>query len=214
MNIVLFGPPGAGKGTQATDLSKKYDMAHLSTGDLFRKAIKDQTEVGKQVQSILKTGALVPDKTTIAVLQEAIVNSGKEGFLFDGFPRNVAQADALNELFRHQDMKLDKAVFLEVPKEDIIERLSGRRSCPKCASTYHVKHKAPKVAGVCDVCGTQIEQRPDDKEDVIKKRLEVYEENTLPLKDYYKKMGKFVAVNGVGSPAAVFDRIVSAVGTH
>lgn len=213
MNIVLFGPPGAGKGTQASSICSKFSIEHLSTGDLFRKAIKEETPMGKEVQSILKAGSLVPDETTIRVLETAILNSDCNGFLFDGYPRNVAQAQALDKLLEGQEMELNKAVFLEVKKELLMERLTGRRVCAQCGASYHIKMKPPQKDGICDVCGsTKIEQRPDDKADVIENRLNIYEKNTLPLKDYYMKAGKFVAVDGVGEPAVVFDRICSVMG--
>ncbi|MBK9293106.1 MAG: adenylate kinase [Oligoflexia bacterium] len=211
MNIILFGAPGAGKGTQAKSICSKYNVQHISTGDLLRKAIKDETDLGLQAKSIVDSGALVPDDIVVGLIKEAIINSNLEGFLFDGFPRTINQAEALNRLFEEQDMNLEKAVFLEVKRSTLIDRLTGRRVCTKCGETYHISSKPTKVDGVCDVCGGKTKQRDDDKKDVIENRLNVYEKSTLPLKDFYQRHHKFVAVDGEGKTEEIFDRICYAL---
>ncbi len=211
MNIVLFGPPGAGKGTQAHSICSQFEIQHISTGDLLRKAIKDQSKLGIEAQALVQAGQLVPDLVVIGIIRETILNSTAKGFLFDGFPRTVAQAQALDELFMVQNLKLNKAVFLEVNKKHLIERLSGRRVCSKCGTSFHIIMKPSLVQNICDVCGGILEQRPDDKIEVIENRLNVYEKNTLPLKDFYKNEKKFILVNGEGTPEQVFARINSAV---
>lgn len=212
MNVVLFGAPGAGKGTQAQSICSKYNVQHISTGDLLRAAIKEKTDLGLKAQGLVQAGQLVPDSIVVGLIQEAIINSDLNGFLFDGFPRTVSQADALDKLFDDQEMELTKAVFLEVKKDVLKERLTGRRVCSKCGATYHVQSKPTKKADICDLCGSQVVQRADDKEDVIENRLTVYEKNTLPLKDYYQRSGKFVAVDGEGDPKQIFERISYVIG--
>ncbi len=211
MNLALFGPPGAGKGTQSQSLCSHFDIQHISTGDLLRKAVKEQTPLGIKAQAIMKTGELVSDGIVIGLIEEEILNSDKEGFLFDGFPRTLTQAQTLHKLFVDQDMNLNKAVFLEVKKEQLLERLTGRRVCTSCGASYHIKSKQPKVDGVCDDCNGKVEQRNDDKKDVIENRLHVYELSTLPLKEFYTKNHKYVSVNGEGEPGEVFGRICEAI---
>lgn len=211
MNIVLFGAPGAGKGTQAQSICSKYNVQHISTGDLLRKAIKEETDLGLQAKSLVDAGHLVPDDIMIGIIQEALINSDAPGFLFDGFPRTVNQAAALDRLFHDQGMKLKRAVFLEVAKDVLKARLAGRRVCTKCGATYHIQSKPTKKEGICDACGGATEQRKDDKEDVVENRLTVYEKNTAPLKNYYQNLGAFTAVDGEGDPKKVFERISYAI---
>lgn len=214
MNLILFGPPGAGKGTQSSLLIERMGLKHISTGDLFRSAIKNQTPLGKEAKGILDAGKLVPDSVTIGLVREVLSElkrSGAKGFILDGFPRNVIQADALEELLSELGLKLDRAVFLQVPLANLSSRLTGRRVCRSCGATYHIESKPTKRPGVCDVCGGEVVQRPDDKEDIIQTRLEAYEQSTSPLKDYYKRKGLFKDVDGLGSTEEVFSLIKKAL---
>src|SRR6185312_9322053 len=171
MNIVLFGAPGAGKGTQSALLVERMGMEQISTGDLFRAAIKNKTELGLKAKSYMDKGELVPDAIVIGMVDEVLARLGKNLFILDGFPRTVAQAEALRTILARRAMEIGKAVFLEVPKEELLGRLTGRRVCKSCGAVYHIDSKPPKVAGVCDVCGGEVVQRNDDKEDVIATRL-------------------------------------------
>ncbi len=211
MNLILFGPPGAGKGTQSALLIERMQMQHISTGDLFRAAIKNQTKLGKEAKGFLDRGELVPDSITIGLVEEVLSSLNGKGFILDGFPRNVVQAGALEKLIEQLGLKIDKTVFLEVPLAKLLGRLTGRRVCKNCGATYHIEAKPPQKDGVCDVCGGQVLQRPDDKEDVIRTRLEAYEKSTRPLKDYYKLKGPYVEVDGLGTSEEVFKRMSSAL---
>ncbi len=206
MNILLFGPPGAGKGTQSALLIKKKAMRQISTGDLFRAAIKGGTPLGLEAKSYINEGKLVPDSVTIGMVREEL-SKHRGPFILDGFPRNVAQAEALEVLLNELKISVDRAIFLEVPNAYLLGRLTGRRVCKTCGATYHIEAKPPKAKGVCDVCGGPVIQRDDDKEEVIKTRLEAYEESTKPLKDYYQVKGQLVTVDGTGSTEDVFGRI-------
>jgi adenylate kinase len=207
MNIVLFGAPGAGKGTQSTLLVDRMGMVQISTGDLFRAAIKNKTALGQQAQSFMDKGELVPDSIVIGMVDEVLANLGKKSFILDGFPRTSAQADALGKILRQRGLEIGKAVFLEVPREELLGRLTGRRVCKSCGAVYHVSSKPTKVAGVCDNCGSEVIQRNDDKEEVIATRLKTYEENTLPLRTYFKESKKYVEVNGNQDSEIVFSSI-------
>lgn len=207
MNIVLFGAPGAGKGTQSTLLVEQLGMVQISTGDLFRAAIKNKTELGKQAQSFMDKGELVPDSIVIGMVDEVLANLDHKSFILDGFPRTRAQAEALGKILSQRGLEIGKAVFLEVPREELLGRLTGRRVCKSCGAVYHVQSKPSKVAGVCDVCGGEVIQRNDDKEDVIATRLKTYEENTLPLRTYFKELNKYVEVNGAQDTGTVFSII-------
>ncbi len=211
MNLTLFGPPGAGKGTQSALLIERLNLKHISTGDLFRAAIKNETRLGKEAKGFLDAGKLVPDSITIGLVQEVLGNLKGQGFILDGFPRNVVQAEALEDLLKDLSLKVDKSVFLAVPSALLLGRLTGRRVCKNCGTTYHIESKPPKADGICDVCGAQVVQRPDDKEEVIRTRLEAYETSTRPLKDYYKAKGPFVEIDGTGSSEEVFERIAKAL---
>jgi adenylate kinase len=207
MNIVLFGAPGAGKGTQSALLVDRMNMVQISTGDLFRAAIKNKTALGQQAQSFMDKGELVPDSIVIGMVDEVLANLGKRSFILDGFPRTSAQAEALGTILRQRGLEIGKAVFLEVPREELLGRLTGRRVCKSCGAVYHVSSKPSKVAGVCDNCGGDVIQRNDDKEDVIATRLKTYEENTLPLRAYFKELNKYVEVNGSQDTETVFSNI-------
>ncbi len=211
MNLIFFGPPGAGKGTQSQLLIERLKMRHLSTGDLFRAAIKNETPLGREAKGYLDAGKLVPDSVTIGLVEEELGKLSGQSFILDGFPRNVAQADALEELLKRMNLRIDKVVFLEVPMELLLGRLTGRRVCKNCGAVYHVESKPPRKEGVCDVCGGPVIQRPDDKAEVIRTRLEAYEQSTRPLKDYYKNKGNYVEIDGVGTTEEVFERLTKAL---
>lgn len=211
MNIVLFGAPGAGKGTQSSLLVERMGMEQISTGDLFRAAIKNKTELGLKAKSFMDKGELVPDAVVIGMVDEVLAKLGKNSFILDGFPRTVAQAEALRTILARRTMDIGKAVFLEVPKEELLGRLTGRRVCKSCGAVYHIASKPPKVAGVCDVCGGEVVQRDDDKEDVIAIRLKTYEENTVPLRAYFREQGKYVEINGNQDTETVFTALKKAI---
>ncbi len=207
MNLILFGPPGAGKGTQSELLVDRLQMKQISTGDLFRAAIKNQTPLGKEAKGYLDAGTLVPDSVTIGLVEEELGKLAGKGFILDGFPRNVAQAEALQDLLTKKSLQIDKVVFLEVPMDKLLGRLTGRRVCRACGTVFHTQTKPPSTAGVCDNCGGEVYQRPDDKEEVIRTRLEAYETSTRPLKDYYKAKGPYVEIDGTGATEDVFGRL-------
>lgn len=207
MNLILFGPPGAGKGTQSELLIKRMNMRQISTGDLFRAAIKFGTPLGQEAKSYLDAGKLVPDSVTIGLVEEELKKLNGQGFILDGFPRNVAQAEALEKMLVPLGLKVDRTVFLEVPLSLLLGRLTGRRVCKSCGTVYHVASKPPSQEGVCDKCGGSVMQRPDDKEEVIRTRLEAYETSTRPLKDYYKAKGHYVEVDGIGTSEEVYGRL-------
>ncbi len=211
MNLILFGPPGAGKGTQSELLIKRMHMRQISTGDLFRAAIKNQTPLGKEAKGYLDAGKLVPDSVTIGLVREVLGQLKGQSFILDGFPRNVAQAEALGELLKELNLKVDTSLFLEVPLDRLLGRLAGRRICKNCGAVYHVQNKPPQKEGVCDTCGGPVLQRPDDKEEVVRTRLETYEASTKPLKEYYKAHGPYVEVNGLGTSEEVYERISKAL---
>lgn len=195
MNLILFGAPGAGKGTQSELLIKRANMTQISTGDLFRAAIKGQTELGKKAQEYMDKGQLVPDSIVIGMVEE-VLRSGAKDFILDGFPRTVAQAEALDELLKKMNLSIGKAVFLEVPKQVLMDRLTGRRVCKNCGAVYHIVSKPTKMEGICDKCGGEVVQRNDDKAEVIETRLKTYDEFTSPLKEFYKKTGKYIELDG------------------
>ena len=213
MRIVLVGPPGAGKGTQATRLAGKLSIPHISTGDLFRANISRQTELGKLAKSYMDKGELVPDEVTIAMAKDRMEQPDAEnGFLLDGFPRNVKQAEALDEMLKAEGMKLDAVLDLEVPEEEVVKRIAGRRICRNnSAHVYHVSYKAPKHDGVCDECGGELYQRDDDSETTVRKRLEVYHTQTEPIIDYYKAQGLVVTITALGKVEEVTKRALDAL---
>lgn len=204
MNIVLFGAPGAGKGTQSNLLVERLGMVQISTGDLFRAAIKNQTELGKKAQAYMDQGQLVPDEVVIGMVDEVLAGLNSKSFILDGFPRTTAQAEALGKILSKRSLSIGKAVFLEVPKEELLGRLTGRRVCKSCGAVYHVASKPSQKQGVCDNCGGEVVQRNDDREDVIATRLKTYEDNTYPLRAYYKEQGIYVEVDGNQETEQVF----------
>ncbi|WNM29631.1 adenylate kinase [Streptomyces sp. Li-HN-5-11] len=213
MRIVLVGPPGAGKGTQAVRLAEKLRVPHISTGDLFRANISRQTELGKLAKSYMDAGNLVPDEVTIAMAKDRMEQPDAEGgFLLDGFPRNVSQAEALDTLLQTEGIKLDAVLDLEVPEEEVVKRIAGRRICRKDSShVFHVTYSPPKKEGVCDVCGGELYQRDDDSEDTVRKRLEVYHSQTEPIIDYYKAQGLVVTISSLGPVDEITRRALDAL---
>ena len=197
MKLVLLGPPGAGKGTHAVVLSKQYQLAHISTGDMLRESIRSATKLGMQAKSFMDQGALVPDEIVIAMVLERLGKSdAKTGFILDGFPRTSQQAESLDPALEGLHMPLDLAIYFKTSVAVIIRRLSGRRICSKCGKTYHLVNFKPRVQGICDACGADLMQRADDHEDVIENRLKAYEKQTSPLIDYYKKKKILAEVSG------------------
>jgi len=205
--LLIFGPPGAGKGTQSALLVEKKGFLHLSTGDLFREAIKNETPLGLKAKSFMDKGQLVPDDVTIGLVEEKMADVGNQDVILDGFPRTTPQADALEALLTKMDKKIDKAVFVEMPEGMLVERLSGRRVCKDCGASYHIKFKPPVDDGVCDNCQGELKQRSDDTEGAIQTRLKAYSDSTAPLIEYYKEKGLFVSVDGVGSTEEVFSKL-------
>lgn len=213
MKLILLGPPGAGKGTQAKYIVQEYGIPHISTGDIFRANIKANTPLGIKAKEYIDKGQLVPDEVTIAIVEDRIKQKDCEkGFLLDGFPRTVNQADALNSVLEERGYKLDFVLNIAANTDALLERITGRRVCLSCGAGYHVKYIAPKVEGICDVCGAKLIQRDDDKEETVKNRLAVYEKQTAPLIDYYEKKGLLRTVNGDNDIEKVFEDIRSILG--
>ncbi|WP_454052619.1 adenylate kinase [Clostridium sp. Marseille-Q7071] len=213
MKIILLGPPGAGKGTQAKSISNKYSIPHISTGDIFRKNISEKTPLGIEAKSYIDKGHLVPDKLTIDIVQDRLEQGDcKSGFLLDGYPRTVNQAEALKNFLKEKGKKLDTALLIKVPKEYIIDRMTGRRVCLSCGASYHVKFNPTKVEGKCDICGSVVIQRDDDCEETVNERLEIYDAQTQPLIDYYKEQDLLSEVDGTQAINDVFKNICGILG--
>lgn len=210
--IILLGPPGAGKGTQAQVISREMDLAHISSGDLFRENLKNQTDLGKLAQGYMNRGELVPDDVTIAMVRDRISRPDcKEGALLDGFPRTPAQAEALAEMLASLDAKVNFVPYISVPAETLIERLGGRWTCPVCGNVYHEKYNPPKAAGVCNLDAAQLVQRDDDKAETVERRIRVYMEQTSPLIEYYRQKGLLIEVDGTKSIDEVGKEILKAI---
>ncbi len=209
----MLGAPGAGKGTQAIKIAEKYGIPHVSTGDIFRANIKNNTPLGAEAKKYMDEGKLVPDELTVRILLDRVAQDDcKNGYVLDGFPRTIVQADVLKEELTKLGEKIDFAVNVDVPDENIIKRMSGRRSCPKCGATYHIEFIPPKTEGICDNCGSALVQRDDDKEETVKNRLNVYHEQTQPLIDYYEKEGVLKNVDGTKAMEEVFAAITAILG--
>ncbi|MFD8546450.1 adenylate kinase [Streptomyces sp. NPDC059649] len=213
MRIVLVGPPGAGKGTQAAYLAKNLAIPHISTGDLFRANISQGTDLGKKAKAFMDAGELVPDEVTIGMARDRMNQpDAAGGFLLDGFPRNVSQAEALDEALKEDGVTLDAVLDLEVPEEEVVKRIAGRRICRKDSShVFHVSYSPPKQQGVCDVCGGELYQRDDDSEETVRKRLEVYHTQTEPIIDYYKAQDLVVTIPALGKVEEVTERAMAAL---
>ena len=213
MKIVLLGPPGAGKGTQAKSISNRYSIPHISTGDIFRKNISEETPLGIEAIGYMDKGLLVPDEVTINMVKDRLTwEDCKNGYLLDGFPRTVAQAEALEAFLNSRDEKIDTALLIDVPMEFILERMTGRRICGSCGASYHVKFNPTKGEGICDVCGSEVVQRKDDREDTVRERLDVYERQTQPLIDFYKEKNLLSTVDGTKAINEVFNDICELFG--
>jgi adenylate kinase len=213
LNLILLGPPGAGKGTQAERLQEDFPLAYVATGDMLRQAVKDETDLGRKAKEYMDRGDLVPDDVIIGVILDRLSEQDtSDGFLLDGFPRTDKQAQALDEALKKVDRRLTAALLIDVPEDDIVRRLSGRRVCPN-GHTYHVEHQPPKQDGVCDVDGEPLSQREDDREETIRKRLQVYRDQTSPLVEYYDEHDILHRFDGTRSPTEVHDHLRATIAT-
>lgn len=210
MNLIFLGPPGSGKGTQAKRLADKVSILHLSTGDLLRAAVKDGTQLGQKAKTYMEAGELVPDDIIIGLIEEKQkAGDLNKGFILDGFPRTIPQAEALDAMFDRVNTRIDHAVLLDVADDEIVNRLSGRMYCADCQTPYNYPNNMPEKEGICDKCGGKLIRRPDDEPEVVKNRLEVYKKQTQPIEDYYRNKSLLMAVPGIGSPDEIFNRIVT-----
>ena len=213
MKIIMLGAPGAGKGTQAKMIAEKYSIPHVSTGDIFRANIKNGTDLGKEAKSYMDKGELVPDELTVRILLDRVAQEDcKNGYVLDGFPRTIPQAEVLQSELNKQGTDVDFAINVDVPDENIIKRMSGRRACVTCGATYHIEHVPPKTEGICDKCGSELILRDDDKEETVKNRLSVYHDQTQPLIDFYSAKGVLKNVDGTVDMMDVFAGIVELLG--
>lgn len=213
MNLILLGPPGAGKGTQAKMLVETYGIPQISTGDMLREAVKNQTQLGLEAKKYMDAGQLVPDEVVIGLVKERLGRDDcAQGFMLDGFPRTVPQAEALDKVLAEMGKGIDHVISIEVPNDELLRRLTGRRTCRNCGQGYHVVFDPPKKDGVCDKCGGELYQRDDDNEATVANRLKVYEESTKPLIDYYQAKGLLRPIDGVGAITQIFERIKAVLG--
>ena len=213
MKIIMLGAPGAGKGTQAKMIAEKYSIPHVSTGDIFRANIKNGTELGKQAKEYMDAGKLVPDELTVKILLDRVAQDDcKDGYVLDGFPRTIPQAEVLEDALNKLGDKIDYAINVDVPDENIVRRMSGRRACLKCGATYHIDHIPPKQEGICDTCGSELVLRDDDKPETVLNRLKVYHDQTQPLIDFYTERNVLKSVDGTRDMKEVFDAIIAILG--
>src|SRR6056297_684737 len=210
MRLILLGPPGAGKGTQAEGIKKEFNIPHISTGDIFRENIKNNTKLGKKAQEFMNKGLLVPDELVVNLVKDRLSKKDcEEGFLLDGFPRTIEQAKALDKELEKMDQKLDKAINIVVSEDILVERIVGRRICKNCKATYHIKFNPPKQEGICDKCGGELYQRDDDKEETVQNRIKVYNEETQPLVEYYENKDLILNINGEQEINKVLEDIIN-----
>jgi adenylate kinase len=213
MNIIMLGPPGAGKGTQAKMLVEKLGIPQISTGDMLRAAVKEGTPMGLKAKEYMDGGKLVPDEVVIGIVKDRLgADDCAKGFILDGFPRTIPQAEALDKVLAEMGKKIEYVVNVAVPESELLDRLTGRRTCKKCGAMYHIKFNPPKQDGVCDKCGGELYQRDDDKEETILNRLKVYNDQTAPLIEYYKKQGVLVDIDGSKEIKQIFEDICAALG--
>ena len=213
MKIIMLGAPGAGKGTQAKMIAKEYNIPHISTGDIFRANIKEGTDLGKEAKTYMDAGQLVPDELTVKILLDRVAKDDcKNGYVLDGFPRTIPQAEVLDAALTELGDKIDFAIDVDVPDENIVRRMGGRRACVTCGATYHIEHVPPKAEGICDVCGKELVQREDDKPETVLNRLQVYHTQTQPLIDFYSEKGVLKAVDGTLPMEEVFAAITAILG--
>lgn len=215
MNLILFGAPGAGKGTQALELAKSYQIPHISTGEMFRQAMAKHTPMGDEAAKYINKGNLVPDDVTIGIVKERLSNPDcQNGFILDGFPRTTFQAESLEKILQESNKKIDYVIDIDVNQDALIQRLTGRRMCSKCGASYHIIHRPSKIEGVCDECGNELYIRKDDNLESVKTRLETYQKQTKPLIDFYKKRDCLVVIDGNQDIKKVFADIVSKLGDN
>ena len=213
MNLIMLGPPGSGKGTQAKRLTERFGIPQISTGDILREAVKEGTPLGKEAKRYMDEGKLVPDEVVVGIVRERLKEPDCEkGFILDGFPRTVAQAEALDRILEEMGRKIDHVIDIEVSEDELLKRLTGRRTCKRCGAMYHIIFNPPKRDGICDQCGGELYQRDDDEEETIKARLKVYREQTAPLIDYYEKRGLLRRIEGSGKIEEIEERILKAIG--
>lgn len=213
MRLVLIGAPGSGKGTQAKLLGDRFNVPHISSGDILRDAIRRHTVLGAKAQTFMDRGELVPDGVLLSVMEERLADADcRQGFILDGFPRTLPQAESLSSMLVEHGSEVDRVAWIRVPTEELVRRLSGRRTCKNCGAPYHVSFDPPKKAGVCDKCGGELFQREDDREETIIARLKVYDEQTAPLSGFYATRGLLTEVDGVGTTQDVLDRMLSVIG--